>query len=157
MTLLNCKECTKQVSTQAKRCPNCGARAPRKPVPRMVIIITIILWGLMLYACHDTSKEPITSEDKAKQSVENIQSAMRYAAYQCGYSVKKILNDPESAQINYDNVSTTPKIKNGAAWWAVLLPVRAKNPYSAMIYAVYECHVQKIDNDWKTLSVDRVV
>ncbi|MBS1170021.1 MAG: hypothetical protein H6R01_939 [Burkholderiaceae bacterium] len=31
MALVACKECGKEVSTEAKSCPNCGAKPPKKP------------------------------------------------------------------------------------------------------------------------------
>ena len=66
MTLANCKECGKQVSTTAQTCPNCGAPEPTEKKEKNTetlfgakqgsklgttygIIIMIVLWCLLGY------------------------------------------------------------------------------------------------------------
>lgn len=52
MALVACKECGKEVSTQAKACPNCGAAPPRKPTidaPWFIGAVGAIVIGLMIH------------------------------------------------------------------------------------------------------------
>ncbi|WEH92317.1 zinc ribbon domain-containing protein [Acinetobacter soli] len=47
MALINCKECGAQVSTQAKTCPNCGAKV-KKPTSKLTwIILGVIVFGIL--------------------------------------------------------------------------------------------------------------
>lgn len=61
MALVNCKECGKEVSTEAKSCPNCGASQPKKSVwPKVVMVIVITASLFMVagvYAGHRLSSE----------------------------------------------------------------------------------------------------
>ncbi len=38
MALMNCPECSKQISDQAKSCPNCGWVVPKKQIPEEVLL-----------------------------------------------------------------------------------------------------------------------
>ena len=40
MALIKCKECGEKVSTKAKNCPSCGAKAPKKT--------SIVTWGVLV-------------------------------------------------------------------------------------------------------------
>lgn len=149
MALLNCKECNNQVSTQAKRCPHCGAKAPKKKMSMWIVIPTLVFWSVIIYACSQAS-ENMTPAEKTER-------AMRHAAYQCGYSIKETLNDPRSADFDYDNANIKPEIKNNQAAWVIRLPVRAKNAFNATIYTVYQCRVRSNgDDNWETLSIKRI-
>jgi hypothetical protein len=44
MTLISCHDCEKKVSSQAKACPNCGARLK----PRSIVVIIKVICGLAL-------------------------------------------------------------------------------------------------------------
>lgn len=49
MALGNCRECGKQVSTEAKACPNCGAKAPvRKPRRWLWVLGGLLLLGALV-------------------------------------------------------------------------------------------------------------
>lgn len=45
MTLINCKECGKEISDQAKRCPNCGAKTEvsNKQKKNIIIVLCVIV------------------------------------------------------------------------------------------------------------------
>lgn len=47
MALKDCKECGKQISTEAESCPHCGAKQP-KPTSRLSILIAgLVLIGIL--------------------------------------------------------------------------------------------------------------
>ncbi|HEU0283269.1 MAG TPA: hypothetical protein VFQ99_05755 [Gallionella sp.] len=41
MALINCKECGKEVSTEATACPHCGAKPPKKSSGLMILFIIV--------------------------------------------------------------------------------------------------------------------
>ncbi|WOE31984.1 MULTISPECIES: zinc ribbon domain-containing protein [unclassified Acinetobacter] len=47
MSLINCKECGSQVSTQAKSCPNCGAKIKKSKSKIIWAIVIIIILGII--------------------------------------------------------------------------------------------------------------
>jgi len=62
MSLIKCNECSASISSEAKRCPKCGA-----PVPKRTSILTWItasVFALSIYSCV-TKKEEIAPPSKA--------------------------------------------------------------------------------------------
>lgn len=53
MALIKCPECGKEISDEAKICPNCGAKSEQKRttdnIIRIVIGASLLIIGLMLY------------------------------------------------------------------------------------------------------------
>lgn len=45
MALIECHECKKEISDQAKVCPGCGAKAPREPKSYAWLWTILILFG----------------------------------------------------------------------------------------------------------------
>jgi len=43
MSIINCKECNKEISSKAKQCPNCGAK-PDSSLSRILAIFVIVLF-----------------------------------------------------------------------------------------------------------------
>ena len=48
MALINCRECGKEVSTEAKACPHCGAKVPRESAFAKVALIIFGVFCLIL-------------------------------------------------------------------------------------------------------------
>lgn len=46
MALVSCKECGEKVSTKAKNCPNCGAKAPKKTSLFTWLVVALIVFGV---------------------------------------------------------------------------------------------------------------
>jgi hypothetical protein len=51
MALIVCKDCSKEFSTDAKRCPNCGARKPKKKsyLKWLIYLVLIYFIGLVVF------------------------------------------------------------------------------------------------------------
>lgn len=53
MALIKCPECGKEISDEAKICPNCGAKSEEKKLTdniiRIVIGSVLLIVGLLLY------------------------------------------------------------------------------------------------------------
>ena len=49
MALVTCKECGKEYSRSAKKCPNCGAKSQRAKIAQLVGIIAFVILAVLLY------------------------------------------------------------------------------------------------------------
>lgn len=54
--MMKCKECGEQVSTKAKTCPNCGAKAPKK-----TSILTWLVLVVIIFVGYSISQTPSTT------------------------------------------------------------------------------------------------
>lgn len=72
MALAKCKECGEQVSTKAKNCPKCGAKAPRKTsIATWLVLIFIIL---VIYAGSQTPTSSVSPSGSSRQVVQSAAS-----------------------------------------------------------------------------------
>lgn len=121
MALVNCRECGKQVSTEAVTCPNCGianpAPPPRKPNVgrgRFILFAIGFLIVLGLVQALTGEKKPTASVQSTSSTAASITSAAttvsrppadpkREAAFQkavaLARAVKATANDPDSIEI----------------------------------------------------------
>lgn len=75
MALQDCKECGKPVSTEAKACPNCGAKAPKQ-----TSVLTWVFGGALLLAIVVvTSRSSDTSRPAAANSMSAPQAVLASA------------------------------------------------------------------------------
>lgn len=56
MALVKCKECGEEVSTKAKTCPKCGAKAPKKTSLFTWFVLILIIFGV--YSANQTPSTP---------------------------------------------------------------------------------------------------
>lgn len=125
MALITCKDCKKEFSTDARRCPNCGARPPKKLLSggRFVFWTFAILFGLSILG-HGNQPQP---EFNAKLS--------------CKYYVKKQLHDPSSAE--FDDPNSYPLTIDKQGYYLVKVSVRARNAFNALRHTVFLCKTNK--------------
>lgn len=105
MALLKCKECGSDVSTQAKACPKCGARPPKKTSIVTWAVLGMVLLAVWLGATDDgpgaqpaTSASAISSAAPAKPR-ELDQRTKEFAWMEVGKdAVRAKLKDPKSAE-----------------------------------------------------------
>src|SRR5690554_8166700 len=65
MALKNCKECGEKVSTKAKTCPKCGAKAPKKTsflTWAVLVLIVFVVIGVM------RQEASLTPEERAERA-----------------------------------------------------------------------------------------
>lgn len=71
MALIQCNECGKEISSNAKNCPNCGSpvilppsekQLRKKKINKWIKYITLLLLAFMIYKCFSSQKE----EEKQK-------------------------------------------------------------------------------------------
>ncbi len=124
MALITCKDCKKEFSTDAKRCPNCGAQKPKAGgcaiaalwlVAVLIVIVLMIIVADSGHSPPDHAPRPPTASD---------------ARMACREFVKKSLNDPDSAE--FDDVDTYPSEDHNDGTFSVQVYLRARNGFNAM-------------------------
>jgi len=71
MALVKCKECGEEVSTKAKTCPKCGAKAPRK-----TSLFTWLVLLFIIFVIYAANQEPTsTGNSSSYQSQSNSSSS----------------------------------------------------------------------------------
>lgn len=151
MALINCHECKKQVSTEAKKCPSCGAtvKIPKKPTSKIVIfflgLLGVVTVTMMSIKSSDTAaannaeaariaamtpeqhaqakaaKDKLDAEVKAKNAKETEIKALAVAGAK---ALKASSKDPVSFE--FISIDTHPNS-------SVCYEYRAKNSYNAML------------------------
>jgi hypothetical protein len=66
MSITNCAECNKEVSSEAKACPHCGVVAKESSAWPYLLLIPLGLFGLMMiFAGSDPASKAMTDARKA--------------------------------------------------------------------------------------------
>lgn len=139
MALIKCHECGKDISTEAKTCPACGAKVkkPKKPVGPVGFFF-VLVFGMVVYAMVSESENKAqreadeTARERAKtpeqRAKEKAQSAKRDAQLQAAavgaLALKRAMKDPTA----FDLTSLVLK-PNGTACYEY----RAKNSFGAIL------------------------
>lgn len=131
MALINCPECAKEMSDQAKNCPNCGYQPKSKPIkiPKkalrvsiFVIIAVILSIGSFLFY----NNYYIAPSEKI--GLDNIKH------------LKSTLKDPDSLKLYEDVIILSYTDAQGENNLYTYIKYGAKNSYGAMgkAFAVYK-------------------
>jgi DNA-directed RNA polymerase subunit RPC12/RpoP len=133
MALVKCVECTAQVSTQAKRCPQCGAKVkkPAGPVAKTIaalfaiLIVSSIILSQQQQAERDEAKRAkeasITPQQREAEEKHKARVALAAAGAQ---KLKHAMKDPLAFQL------TSLVVKDdGVACY----DYRAKNSFGAVL------------------------
>lgn len=102
MSITQCKECGKEVSTEAKTCPNCGAPVKKEPTQygcgTLILIGFVIFLFIGLFSSNDSSEPaaPKTSGELRKERIERGFSAWDGSHLALTRIIKKSMNDPDS-------------------------------------------------------------
>lgn len=150
MPLVSCKDCQQEFSTDAKRCPQCGAKKSRPPKrswkqnKTLNILAGLFLLGLFMQAFTPKSKTSTQIQTPEQIRLSKRVEDLNTAKYYCREQISKSLNDPASAQ--YVNKYTVQdygafvKSKDGKVEMIeVQTSLRAKNAFGAIIMKTIEC------------------
>lgn len=140
MAIIQCKECGKDISDQAKACPHCGAK-PAAPSGCAAVFLTAVVLFIVFSLIPGTPKPPTPFD--AEATVRGL----------CMMDIKGSLNDPDSAE--FEHSSSTIASKNGDVW-TVQRPVRAKNAFNATRRAIFECKYRQAGEIMTLLSVKQI-
>ena len=146
MALLKCKECGKEVSSKADKCPHCGAARANEPNGcAMGCLVVIIIAAVVYFFNSSNSSEP----QKATPDDE-------LAAFTCGDFIKKNLRDPDSADFITDPSTSHASAEPDGSYQA-LLTVRANNGFGGKTVSTFNCIVSKdADGNWILKSLNEL-
>lgn len=156
MALIKCAECGKDVSSEAKTCPHCGAKVvlPKKPMSKTKKIIFGALGGVILISIVATNQQEqekaqaeqarlatLSPEQKAQEEAHKAQQEKyEEMAKQGARKLKLAMKDPESFEIKSLIVK-----KNGTACYdyRATNSFNAKLQYSAVLTTIGEIFSQE--------------
>ena len=100
MALIKCRECGKDISTEAKACPHCGAKPPYRPSLAFVLIAgLLVVFGIKASvesAAPTYQPPPKTAEQIAVEEAADMRTKMAYVLIR---NVKNSLREPESLDV----------------------------------------------------------
>lgn len=151
MSLKPCKECGKEISTEAKACPSCGASPPKKTsiVTWAIVLFVVVMITKSILGGQSDATPEVTAIVKTPQKIEaeaaqkKREDARFDLAYSIGKGLKKSLRDPDSLTwefVGIDEAATVACIK-----------YRAKNGFGGMnaeAAAIVGTKVLKSTADW---------
>ena len=140
MALIACQECKREVSTEAKTCPHCGAkvRLPKKPMSTKTKVVLGIFGALFIASAtienlkkDEAKKEEVqrvaalTPEQLAKEKAAKAKRDTQLQMAGAGaLTIKKAMKDPEAFELK--SLVVKP---NGSACYEY----RAKNSFGATL------------------------
>jgi hypothetical protein len=181
MALIKCKECGKEISSQAESCPNCGRKKPKPTSAVTWIVVTLLGMGIFSAVVnsgkHDEQQAAEAQAKAAKLAAmtpearaaeikhDSDMAAQKYmvdkanaeadgARYACKEFVKRSLNDPDAAQ--FDAASGYFTQKQAADKYRVEVTVRAKNGFNALRHIAVNCITQKSGEYWLPVFVKEI-
>lgn len=135
MALKKCEECSKEISTDASECPNCGAKQAKKTSALSWIVA--LFFGAVLFNMISRSGNTVTSSNQAPLSNDVTR---REATGACMEFVKKILHDPDSAKFPHSDEAAVFLKENRAF---VIRSVRSKNAFGTVRLSEFACFLEK--------------
>lgn len=145
MSLVACKECKKEVSKNAKTCPNCGIKSPGisgKDAGKgcLGLVVASLFIAGMLASCDDSKStvEPMLSDTQCQQSLPCLaEKHIIYAGAMCQSPIQKMsqysyewtdgFSNPRFSRYRWVNkdkgiityIGDEIKMQNGFGAWAV--------------------------------------
>lgn len=96
MALVSCRECGKQVSSEAAVCPHCGIKKPSpKGIGRFGVLVMALV-GFIAFKMASPGSESSSRASSAPAALGDID-----ALALCQYALKRTAKDPEKADIPY--------------------------------------------------------
>jgi len=93
MALITCKDCNKEFSTDARRCPHCGAKPPRKiGIVSSLVLIAAVAWGID--AINENSSERLSGaasvQSPLQKEISNV--GLEYSWGKDGFGTVMVAN-----------------------------------------------------------------
>ncbi len=179
MALSRCRECHNVVSTDAKACPNCGARVKsgiRLSGCLLVILAPVFVCavgGSIINLMDERGNEvkqqqeaqriaamtPMQRAAFAKQKAAAVakkraEEQMSSARLACRGFVEATLHDPATAQ--FEDYETYFAEEGPKGRYRVQVRVRAKNAFNATRQAIFDCDTKPLGKNWLPLRLEQV-
>lgn len=103
MALVKCKECAKDISSEAKACPSCGAKPPKSSSRLAVALIGIAAVAIYVDGSKkDTPPQPAVSitpeQARVNKKLADEKTARLDSTFRVLASIKASLREPDSVQ-----------------------------------------------------------
>lgn len=150
MALTKCKECSREVSSKAESCPQCGA--PIKAKPRGTDGIGcggLVIVGIVVLIIYGSISSPTTTSSSARPA-----DPIAGARYACREFIQHQLNDPGSAQ--FGRIMDWPASQQEDGTILVRAGFRAKNAFNATIYTTWSCRVRNAEGDIRLVALEQI-
>ncbi|HEY3658239.1 MAG TPA: hypothetical protein VGL34_24990 [Steroidobacteraceae bacterium] len=163
MALVKCRECGKQISSDAEACPSCGRKKPKATSTLTWIIAGIFAFSIITAISNSGKSEDaeaarlaaMTPEQRASEATVKAATEKRSSAqYACKEFVKRSLNDPDAAQ--FDDASAYFTEKQAVDKFRVEVTVRAKNGFNALRHITVNCVTQQTGGKWFPVFVKEI-
>lgn len=151
MALKKCKECGKDVSTEAQKCPNCGAPVKRSRSFGCFTLISILFLLGLISSLFDNDKSVAPSKSKpiAQKTQEEINNA-NIRRESLNIDEKKLLLNSFFGDFSYANKLN----KNGKLSLEVWAPyVQYCETLSSMFYSAMCAGVTKLSVDYDSVWI----
>lgn len=125
MALIKCSECGKDISADARACPNCGAKPPYRPSLAFVLIAgLLVVFGIK--ASIDSASPPQQSAPKTPEQIARDEASERrhLVVAITAKQLKNALREPESVDWIYMGTDENAEV--------VCLQYRARNGFGGM-------------------------
>lgn len=156
MAIGKCRECGKDVSTEAKTCPHCGASNPIEgSVGRFTTAIAICLAAFVGIKCSstdDTPADPVASNVRTYTPSKEHTAGASNARYMCSEFVKRGAHDPSS--LDWDRRFEWPAREYDDGVWEVGMRFRAKNGFGATVLNVKTCRIKVSGENASLMSLE---
>ncbi|MDF3821694.1 hypothetical protein P3G55_17450 [Leptospira sp. 96542] len=162
MALKPCRECKKEVSTEAKTCPHCGTPNPTKKEPTLkekvigaAVLAVLVLVGLSMCGDGEKEKKPPPTDDPGQAAKKAQEDAACRADLQCignklviaagiycPDSIEKLAkNSAKWTDGTFEPKFSRFRWKDGKKQTVVMIgdKVQFQNGFGAYVNMVYEC------------------
>ena len=121
MALVTCKECGKQISSSAKKCPSCGAKLRMGLFGRILLgFAALFVFSVAITGMKKSNQAPLTPQEQKMDDQKNEAVKRAWSGYE---SLHQEMRDPDSFQAT----SIAVMIAGGACY-----EYRAKNEFGGM-------------------------
>jgi hypothetical protein len=102
MALKPCRECGKDVSTDAATCPSCGVKSPTKRPLNKGVLLLALVGVYAVYAVLNPTPKATPEQAAAKAANDRQAQVLRETEGLCQFAVKRQLKAPSSAKFATD-------------------------------------------------------
>lgn len=179
MAIIKCHECGKDVSTEAKACPSCGAKVkvPKKPTSKVLkytlgAAVAVSFIGAYVAGADERERrasmtpEQLAAEDaqrkasEAEQAKHDAEAKARrddigMAEATCSLVFEKRANDPSSVEWIREEREfsyTSNDMKHATS----IQGVRAKNGFGGLVKGTVRCKLVKDESGWVVQKLEEL-
>lgn len=128
MALVQCKECKAQISSDAKACPQCGAKTPAKTSVVTMLIGGLIIFGLLKAMLSESTQAAAPTKSPAQLAQESKKEADFQNVVRVARWAKERSKNPASFTLTYGGITDSG---------TVCIEFRGTNSFNAVVPGRY--------------------